>query len=74
MAKKTIESKFNQDFIAWRFPKREISIGSQILVNQSEDALLFENGLLCQILDPGRHLVESGNIPGLDGIMRRSRK
>ena len=52
MAKKTIESKFNQDFIAWRFPKREISIGSQILVNQSEEALLFENGQLCQILEP----------------------
>ena len=72
MAITTIESKFNQEFIAWRFPKREISIGSQILVNQSEEALLFENGQLCHILEAGKHVIQSGNIPGLDGIIRRS--
>ena len=72
MAITTIESKFNKDFIAWRYPKREISIGSQIIVNQSEEALLFENGLLCHVLEAGKHTVKSGNIPGLDGIIRRS--
>ena len=72
MAISTIESNSRQDFIVWRHPNRDIAVGSQILVNESEEALLFENGQLLHILKAGRHLVESGNIPGLDGLIRRS--
>ncbi len=72
MAVLTIESIAAEEYLAWRFPKREISIGSQVIVNESEQALFFENGQLIHILNAGRHLIESGNIPGLDGIIRRS--
>ena len=72
MAVLTIESIVSKDFLVWRFPKREIAIGSQIIVNESEEALLYENGQLLHVLTAGRHLVESGNIPGLDGIIRRT--
>ena len=72
MAISTIESNSRQDFIVWRHPNRDIAVGSQILVNESEEALLFENGQLLHILKAGRHLVESGNIPGIDGLIRRS--
>ena len=72
MAISTIESNSRKDFIVWRHPNRDIAVGSQILVNESEEALLFENGQLLHILKAGRHLVESGNIPGLDGLIRRS--
>ena len=72
MAISTIESNSRQDFIVWRHPNRDIDVGSQILVNESEEALLFENGQLLHILKAGRHLVESGNIPGIDGLIRRS--
>ena len=47
-------------------------MGSQVIVNESEQALLFENGQLIHILKAGRHVIESGNIPGLDGVIRRS--
>ena len=56
----------------WKYPNREIEVGSQVIVNESEEALLFENGQLIEILDAGRHVIESGNIPGMDGIIRRS--
>lgn len=72
MAILTIESIAAKDYLVWRFPKREITIGSQIIVNESEEALLFENGQLLHILKGGRHIIESGNIPGLDGVIRRS--
>tara|TARA_E500000331_G_scaffold151006_1_gene146969 strand:- start:2144 stop:3118 length:975 start_codon:yes stop_codon:yes gene_type:complete len=68
----TIESIVANDYLVWKFPKREISIGSQVIVNESEEALLYENGQLLHVLSAGRHLIESGNIPGLDGIIRRS--
>jgi len=72
LAISTIESNSRKDFIVWRHPNRAIAVGSQILVNESEEALLFENGQLLHILKAGRHLVESGNIPGIDGLIRRS--
>ena len=72
MAILTIESIVSKDYLVWRHPKRELPIGSQVIVNESEQALLFENGQLLHILKAGKHLIESGNIPGLDGLIRRS--
>ncbi len=72
MATLTIESIASSDYLAWRYPKREVTLGSQVIVNESEQALLFENGKLIHVLSAGRHLIESGNIPGLDGVLRRT--
>ena len=72
MAIRTVESKNSNDYLIWKYPNREIEVGSQVIVNESEEALLFENGQLIEILDAGRHVIESGNIPGMDGIIRRS--
>jgi len=72
LAIRTVESKSSSDYLIWKYPNREIEVGSQVIVNESEEALLFENGQLIEILDAGRHVIESGNIPGMDGIIRRS--
>ena len=72
MSIRTVESKSSSDYLIWKYPNREIEVGSQVIVNESEEALLFENGQLIEILDAGRHVIESGNIPGMDGIIRRS--
>lgn len=58
--------------LAWKYPGNQITLGSQIIVNESQEALLFENGQLISALGPGRHLVQSGNIPGLEGILSRA--
>jgi len=72
LAIRTVESKSSNDYLIWKYPNREIEVGSQVIVNESEEALLFENGQLIEILHAGRHEIESGNIPGMDGIIRRS--
>ena len=72
MAITTIESKNTENYLIWKHPNRDLSIGSQIIVNESEEALLFENGQLLHVLKAGKHKINSGNIPGLDGIIRRS--
>ena len=74
MSISTIQNKSSTDFLIWKSPINSISIGSQIIVHENEEALLFENGQLLNILKPGRHLVESGNIPGLEGLISRSFK
>ncbi|WP_320676763.1 SPFH domain-containing protein [Prochlorococcus sp. MIT 1300] len=68
----TIESPNGDQNLVWKYPSREITLGSQIIVNESEEALIYENGQLLQILQPGRHTVETGNIPGIEGLIKRS--
>ncbi len=68
----TIENEGSSRSLVWKSPKRSLVIGDQIIVNESEEALLFENGQLMQTLEGGRHLVESGNIPGIEGLIRRA--
>ena len=46
MAIRTVESKSSNDYLIWKYPNREIEVGSQVIVNESEEALLFENGQL----------------------------
>ena len=72
MAITTIESKNTDNYLIWKHPNRNLSVDSQIIVNESEEALLFENGQLLHVLKAGKHKIKSGNIPGLDGIIRRS--
>ena len=72
MAITTIESTNTDNYLIWKHPNRNLSIDSQIIVNESEEALLFENGQLLHVLKAGKHKIKSGNIPGLDGIIRRS--
>ncbi len=68
----TIENEGSRRSLVWKSPERSLVIGDQIIVNESEEALLFENGQLMQTLEGGRHLVESGNIPGIEGLIRRA--
>ena len=70
----TIQNESNTDYLLWKSPFDSITIGTQIIVHENEEALLFENGQLLNILKPGRHLVESGNIPGIEGLISRSFK
>ena len=70
----TIQNESDSDYLIWKSPINSITIGTQIIVHENEEALLFENGQLLNILKPGRHLVESGNIPGLEGLISRSFK
>ena len=70
----TIQNESNIDYLLWKSPISTITIGSQLIVHENEEALVFENGQLLNIFESGRHLIESGNIPGLEGLISRSFK
>ena len=70
----TIQNESNSDYLLWKSPTNTITLGSQIIVHENEEALLFENGQLLKIFESGRHLIESANIPGIEGLISRSFK
>lgn len=59
-----------KDLLAWRFPNTELSTLTQVLVNESQEALLFRGGKLFDTFGPGAHTLNTENIPILNKVIR----
>jgi len=52
----------NSTFV-WKHPTEDFNIGSQLIVHESQEALFFMNGQALDLFGPGRHTLETQNIP-----------
>lgn len=59
----------NPDVFAWRFPNQELATWTQLVVNQSQEAVLYKNGAALDLFGPGRHTLSTANIPFLNNII-----
>lgn len=57
------------DVFAWRWPHDSLVWGTQVIVNQTQEALFFKNGQALDLLSPGRHTLKTTNIPLLEHIV-----
>jgi len=57
------------DLLVWKFPSEELSLGSQLIVNQSQDAVFVKGGQALDVFGPGTHTLASGNLPFLNKII-----
>ena len=57
--------KFNAvpDIFAWKFPSEDLSTFTQLIVSETQEAILLKGGQALDTFGPGRHTLESGNIP-----------
>lgn len=56
----------NSTFI-WKHPCEDFNTSSQLIVHESQEAIFFMNGQALDLFGPGRHTLETQNIP----ILRR---
>lgn len=56
------------DFI-WKSPIENFNTGTQLIVHESQEAILFMNGQALDLFGPGRHTIETQNIPLLRRIL-----
>lgn len=63
--------KFNggPDIIAWKYPSEELSTWTQLIVNESQEAVLVKGGQALDVFQSGRHTLETENIPILNNIV-----
>lgn len=52
----------NSTFI-WKSDVRDFNTGSQLIVHESQEAIFFMNGQALDLFGPGRHTLETQNIP-----------
>lgn len=53
---------------AWRFPETNLSTYTQLIVQESQEALLFSKGQLVGKFGPGKHTLDTENLPVLRSL------
>jgi len=53
----------------WKFPSEELKIGSQLIVNEGQNAVFVKGGQALDVFMPGTHTLITGNIPLLNKII-----
>lgn len=58
-----------KSFVVWKHPDPTIPKFSQLTVNSDEQAVFFRDGKVVGTLPPGRHTLDSTNIPFLSNLL-----
>lgn len=58
-----------KDVLAWKYPSQELGTWTQVIVNESQEAVFVKEGKILDILGPGRHTLSTENIPILSKII-----
>jgi len=57
------------EVFAWKFPNETLGTWTQVIVNESQEAVLFKSGKALDIFGSGRHTLDTANIPLLNQII-----
>ena len=55
--------------LVWKHDKEDFSTLSQLIVHESQEALFFKDGAALDLLGPGRHTLQTQNIPILGKLI-----
>lgn len=61
----------NSTFI-WKHPIEDFNSMTQLIVHESQEAIFFMNGQALDLFGPGRHTLESQNIPKIGKLLNRN--
>ena len=59
----------NPDVFAWKYPNSELGTWTQLIVNESQEAMLLKGGKVCDVFCAGRHTLSTENIPILNKLV-----
>lgn len=57
------------DIFAWKHPNSELATWTQLIVNESQEAILLKNGQITDVFGPGRYVLSTDNIPVLQKVI-----
>lgn len=55
---------------AWKFPHEELSTWTQLIVSESQEAVLVKGGQMIGPFGPGRHTLSTENVPLLSSLFK----
>jgi len=63
-----VKSENPPNIYAWKHPETNLTTWTQLIVNESQEAILFHKGKLVQKFTPGKHTLNTENIPILENL------
>ena len=57
-------------WIAYKYPGDQFMLGSQLIVNPSQEAVFIKGGEICDIFTAGTHTLQTGNLPILNKLVK----
>ncbi len=57
------------EIFAWKYPSEELGTWTQLVVNESQEAVLFKGGKALDVFESGTHTLDTANIPILNKIV-----
>ncbi len=57
------------DVLVWKYPKDNITMGAQLIVNESQEAVFFKGGRALDVFGPGTHTLSTKNLPLLQKLV-----
>lgn len=58
------------NILVWRHPPDDLTWGTQVIVNQTQEAIFLKGGQVLDVLGPGTHTLKTANIPLLRGLIK----
>lgn len=58
------------DVFAWKYPNEALSTWTQLIVNESQEAILFKGGAAYDVFESGTYTLDTDNIPLLNKIIK----
>lgn len=56
-------------WLVYKYPSEKFVLGSQLIVNQGQEALFFKGGEALDLFGPGTHTLHTGNLPLLSELV-----
>ena len=57
------------DLLVWKYPSEDIRLGSQLIVNQSQEAVFVKGGEALDVFGPGTYTLTTANVPLLRKVV-----
>ena len=55
--------------LVWKFPSGDLKLGTQVIVNEGQEAIFVKSGVALDIFKPGTYTLTTGNIPLLNKLI-----
>ena len=64
-----IKKDKDDENIVWKYPKTDFNTSSQLIVHESQEAILYKDGKALDLFGSGRYTLETNNIPLLRNLI-----
>ena len=68
-----IDYQGSPDVFAWKYSSNELTSETELLVRETQEAILFKSGIACDVFQAGRHALNAENTPLLNQLFSTPR-